>query len=420
MGELRDVIILGGGPAGSTAATLLARLGHDVVVLEREKFPRFHIGESLLPYSIDAFERLGLREELDRRFVTKLGGEVATACGSKRLKFYFRNGLKARHTSSYQVLRADFDKLLLDRAVAAGAEVREETAVAGLDLSGEQSIVRTRAADGTTGELRARFLLDASGRQTLVANHLKIKEPYPGLNKLSVFAHFEGVQRDLGEDAGHIRLVRGAHHWFWMIPVSESVTSIGLVMDSDRFKSFHDTPGEVLEKHLSAQPLMAGRMKDAQRVGPVHAQGDYSYRTRRLTGPNWALLGDAGGFIDPIFSTGVFLAIHSADLMAANVDRWLKDRRQGDRAIRRYERRMRRVLRLYLRFVHAWYREEFIEVFTNPVGKIKLTEAVNSVLSGNIGHDFAIWWRMQLFYLVVFAQRFVPLCPRVHQPVVTP
>jgi len=420
MNEIRDVIILGGGPAGSTAATLLARQGRDVVVLERDKFPRFHIGESLLPYSMEAFDRLGLREEMDRRFVAKMGGEVATACGSKRLKFYFRNGFKNQQPCSYQVMRADFDKMLLDTAAAAGAEIREETAVTSLDLSGEFVVVRSRSADGTERETRARFLLDGSGRQTLVANHLKLKEPYPGLNKFSVFAHFEGVQRDPGDDAGIIRLVRGAYHWFWLIPVSETITSIGLVMDSDRFKSFRQPPEKVLERHLGAQPLMKGRMKDASRLGPVHAQGDYSYRSSRLTGQNWALLGDAGGFIDPIFSTGVFLAIYSADLMATNVDQWLNDRRKGSRAIRRYERQMRQVMKLYLRFVHAWYREEFIEVFTNPVGKIKLAEAVNTVLSGNIGHDFAIWWRMQLFYLVVFAQRFVPLCSRVQQPVVSP
>lgn len=420
MSELHDVVIIGGGPAGSTAAILLARAGRRVLVVERDRFPRFKIGESLLPYSMEAFDRLGVRDELARRFIPKPGGEIATACGTKQLRFYFKDGFKSCQPGAYQVLRSDFDKLLLDRAAEAGAVVREETAVEGIDFNEDAVKLTLRPRGGPRETVSARFVLDCSGRNAVVASHFKLKQRYPHLDKFSLFAHYEGVQRDTGIDAGLIRLIRGAYHWFWMIPVSDTVTSIGLVMDAADFKRRKQSPEEVLETHLNAQPVMRDRMAGAKRVSPVHATGDYSYRNDRLTGDRWALAGDAAGFIDPIFSTGVFLAVLSGERTAEAIDQWLDNPSRGNRLLRKYEKEMRRVMKMYLRFVVAWYREEFIEVFTNPAGRIKLAEAINSVLAGNIGHDFSIWWRMQLFYLVVFVQRFFPLCPRVHQPIVQP
>lgn len=418
MGTLYDTAIIGGGPAGATAATLLAKTGRRVVVLEREKFPRFKIGESLLPYSMDAFDRLGIREELDRRFIPKPGGEIATACGTKKLRFYFKDGYRNRHPLTYQVLRSEFDKLLLDRAAESGAEVEEETKVEGVSFEEDRVRIFTQPKTGEPQTIEARFVLDASGRHAVVANHFKLKSAYPHLNKFSVFAHYRGVQREEGLDGGMIRLIRGAYHWFWMIPVSESVTSVGLVMDTAYFKQRKQSPEQVLESHLNAQPVMRERMKNAERLSPVHSMGEYSYRTERLVGERWALAGDAAGFIDPIFSTGVFLALLSGEQTAGAIDAWLDEPRRGNRLFASYEKQMRRVMKTYLRFVEAWYREEFIEVFTNPVPWLNLIGPINSVLAGNTRRDFSIWWRLELFYFVVFLQRFFPLCPRVHQPIV--
>src|SRR5678815_4262288 len=183
-----DVAIIGGGPAGSTAAILLARAGRRVVVIEREKFPRFRIGESLLPYSMVAFDRLGIREELEKTAFDKRGGEVATACGTRAVKFHFVNGFRLKHTRAYQVERATFDKLLLDRAREAGAEVREETAVAEVGLQDDGMRLRL-ASDG--GELRAKYVIDASGRNTVIGQQLGLKKSYDHLRKFSCFAHFE-------------------------------------------------------------------------------------------------------------------------------------------------------------------------------------------------------------------------------------
>jgi flavin-dependent dehydrogenase len=406
-----DVAIIGGGPAGSTAAILLAQAGRRVVVLEREKFPRFHIGESLLPYSMAAFDRLGVRAQLERTAIDKRGGEVATACGARAIKFHFANGFRLKHTRAYQVERAAFDKMLLDRAREAGAEVREATTVENAAFNDEQAILKT-----STGEIRARYVLDASGRSALLGQQLGLKRAYDHLRKFSCFAHYEGVQRDTGLDGGLTRLVRARHHWFWLIPIDETRTSIGVVMDAADFRAMKKTPEAALDWAIADSALMRERMRGARRITPVHAAGDYSYRNTHLTGPRWMLAGDAAGFIDPIFSTGVFLAIHSGEQCADALNTVLDAPRQQARLFARYERGLHRVMDKYLRFVTAWYRPEFIEVFTSPTQKLQLAAAVNAVLAGNLGRDFAIWWRMQIFYLVLFLQRHFPLCPRLAPP----
>ncbi len=402
-----DVAIIGGGPAGSTAGILLAQAGRRVVIVEREKFPRFHIGESLLPYSVATFDRLGVREELDRWAVDKRGAEIATACGSRVVKFLFENGFRLRHRRAYQVERAKFDQMLLDRARTAGAEVREQTAVERVEFASDAVTLHTSG-----GVLRARYVIDASGRNAVIGQQLDLKQPLPHLRKFSCFAHYEHVQRDCGIEAGLTRLVSAEGHWFWLIPLDDARTSVGVVMDVDAFKAAKQSPEETLDRVIDASPVMRERMRDARRRTPVHAIGDYSYRNARLTGPRWMLAGDAAGFIDPIFSTGVFLAIHSGEQCADALHAVLAKPSRESRLFARYERGLRRVMDKYLRFVTAWYQPEFIEVFTSPTQKFQLAPAVNAVLAGNLGNDFGIWWRMQLFYLIVFLQRHYPLCPR--------
>ncbi len=412
MTEPYDAAIIGGGPAGSTAAALLAMKGRRVVVFEREKFPRFHIGESLLPHSLRTFDRLGVREIMDARYLPKFGGEIATACGARALPFYFENGFRSQHTSSYQVERADFDKVLLDSAAAKGAEVCEQTTVENIGFDADGVTVGVRGADGAR-RVRARYLLDCSGRNTVVGQHFDLKARYAHLQKFSVFAHFENVQRDEGRQGTLTRLVRARKHWFWLIPLDERRTSVGVVMDSADFKALRRSPEEALAWAIEDSALMRERMRDAVRISPVHSAGDYSYRHTRLTGERWLLAGDAAGFIDPIFSTGVFIAIHSGEQCADLLDTALGDPRKRARLFQRYERKLNRLMDRYLRFVTAWYRDEFIDVFTNPTDKLQLAAAVNAVLAGNVGGSFAIWWRMQVFYLALFLQRFFPLCPRV-------
>ena len=407
MENLYDVAIIGGGPAGSTAATLLAQAGRRVVVLEREKFPRFHIGESLLPYSLDTFDRLGVRATLDAGAIIKHGGEIATACGTRIQRFYFKHGFQLRRHTAYQVERATFDQMLLDRARECGAEVREETAVEGVAF--DEDGVTLRCGSAT---VRARYVIDASGRQSVVGTHLGLKTTYEHLRKFSVYAHYEHAQRDEGIDGTLTRLVRARGHWFWLIPIDATRTSIGVVMDTADFRAMKKSPEAALDWAVGDSALMRERTRDAVRVSPVYSVGDYSYRNRQLTGPRWMLAGDAAGFIDPIFSTGVFLAIHSGEACADALDAVLTRPSRQPRLFRRYERGLHRLMDKYLRFVTAWYRPEFIEVFTSPTQRLQLAPAVNAVLAGNVEGGWPIWWRMQIFYLVLFLQRYLPLCPR--------
>jgi flavin-dependent dehydrogenase len=414
-GEIYDVAIIGGGPAGSTAGALLARAGRRVVVLEREKFPRFHIGESLLPFSMQAFTRLGLHEKFARAgFMEKFGGEMYGACGGDGVKFYFEDGFRSQTDRSYQVTRADFDKLLLDHAAESGAEVREETAVDKVEFTEEEVALTLSQRDGNGApkQIRSRYVIDASGRNSILGAKFKLKKNYEHLQKVSVFAHYDGMTRAEGRDGTLTRMVRAIDRWFWVIPLTPTRTSVGVVLDGAVFKKSGLSPEEFLEQAIEEQPILMQTMRQAERVTPVRSAADFSYRTTRMTGDRWMLAGDAAGFIDPVFSSGVFLAVlageQAADVLHEVLDRPAKRRK----LFARYERNVNKAMDVYLRFVDAWYSKEFIEVFLHPQNIFQIPPAVNAVLGGNAGTDFAIRWRMWIFYMLVRLQRYIPLCPR--------
>jgi len=413
-GDPFDVAIIGGGPAGSVAAALLARAGRRVIVLERDKFPRFHIGESLLPFSMQAFTRLGLHEKFARAgFMEKFGGEMYGACGDDGVKFYFEDGFRSQTDRSYQVTRAEFDKVLLDHAAESGAEVREETGVDKVDFSEDAAtLVISRKGNGGAEEIRARYVIDASGRNSILGAKFKLKKNYDHLQKVSVFAHYDGMIRAEGRDGTLTRMVRALDRWFWVIPLSATRTSVGVVLDGAVYKKSGLSAEEFLQQAIEEQPILMQQMRDAERVTPVRTAADFSYRSTQLTGDRWMLAGDAAGFIDPVFSSGVFLAVlageQAADALHEVLDRPAKRRK----LFARYERNINKAMDVYLRFVDAWYSKEFIEVFLHPQDLFQIPPAVNAVLGGNIGDSFAIKWRMALFYLLVRLQRWIPLCPR--------
>ena len=397
--ELYDVAIIGGGPAGSTAATILAHAGRRVIVLERETFP---------PFSTATFDRLGVREEMDRRFMPKYGGEIVAGCGSREARFYFKDGFRAQHERAYQVTRSEFDELLLKNSRASGAEVREGTAVQKISLGEDRVRLETSA-----GAIEARYLIDCSGRQTLLGQQLQLKKSYDHLQKFSIFAHYENVERPEGINGTLIRMVRAVDSWFWMIPLTPTRMSVGLVMDTAKFRALKLSPEEVLEKFLAEQPLVSERMKDSERVTPIYSAGDYSYRNTRLYGDRWLLAGDAAGFIDPVFSSGVYMAVMSGEKAADTLDEVLLHPERKRKLLKSYERSINSVMKLYLRFVNAWYSgKEFMEVFLNPTEILQLAPAVNALLAGNATQSFAVRWRMWLFYFFVAVQRYLPLSPR--------
>src|ERR1700745_2841626 len=302
-----DVAIIGGGPAGSTAAALLAHAGRRVIVFEREKFPRFHIGESLLPFSMKAFTRLGLHEKfLHAGFLKKYGGEIMGACSDTGTKFYFKDGYRSQTDHAYQVTRGDFDKMLLDHAADSGAEVHEQTLVEAVEFSND-GVDLTGRSNGSSESIRARYLVDASGRTSVLGRQFQIKKTYDHLQKLSIFAHYDGVWRAEGIDGTLTVLIRAIDRWFWLIPLTADRTSVGVVLDSETFRKSKLSADDFLDQSLAEQPTIAKRMTNARRVSNDYVEADFSYRRERFHGARWLLTGDAAGFIDPIFRSGVFL-----------------------------------------------------------------------------------------------------------------
>ena len=396
-----DVIVIGGGPAGSTAATLLARNGHSVVLLERDKFPRFQIGESLLPYNNDLFARLGLTDKMKTGdFVPKYGAEFVTGDGAIGYAFRFDRTLPSQYHQSFQVKRSEFDHLLLRNAADAGVEVREQTNVTRVDLADPD---RVRIETGAGDTLEARFLLDASGHGSLIGRGEAGRREIPSLRKIAFFAHYRGVQRSEGRNAGNTVIVVIKDAWFWLIPISTDITSVGLVVDRDHVASAKIDPEAMLAKTIAETPFVASRMQKAERITQVYARRDFSYETKRIAGSNFACIGDAAGFLDPIFSTGVFMAMKSADIATAAV---MERLRGGSmRPLRRYERRMKGALRKYFRFISHFYRREFLEVFLQPKPDFDLLPAIVGVLAGNIFESPHYRWKLALFFTLVRIQR---------------
>lgn len=393
---MRDVIVIGGGPAGSTAATLLAQQGLSVVLLERERFPRFQIGESLLPYNNDLFDRLGVTDQLlDGDFFPKYGAYFVTGDGAVGYTFRFDKRLSDPYRRSYQVKRAEFDHLLLKNAAKHGVDVREETPVTSVDLSNPDKVV-------VNGELEGRFVVDASGHGAVVGNRVGVKSDIESLKKIAFFAHYRNVPRAPGRNAGNTVIVVLRNAWFWLIPVNAEVMSVGLVVDREHYVRCGLDPEELLSRTIAESVWVAERMKNAERITEIYARKDFSFRMKNMVGTNYALIGDAAGFIDPIFSTGVFMAMKSADIAASAVADKL--RTGSMRLLNRYEREMSRGLDSYLRFIEHFYRREFLEVFMQPSERWGVLNAIVGVLAGDIFQTRNNRLKLAVFFALVKLQ----------------
>jgi flavin-dependent dehydrogenase len=409
MAEFFDIVIVGGGPGGSTAGTLLAKHGWNVAIFEKEKFPRFKIGESLLPASLRTFERMGVKEKIDQAdVIVKYGGKIVSACGTRSNRFLFSDVFRCKYPTAYQVERSMFDKLLLDHAAESGCRVFQGAQVT--DAAFDADGVTIHTADR---RFRARYLVDCSGRNSLIGSRFKLRQNYPHLRKFSLFAHFEGVDREPGIDGTLTKMVRGKDRWIWIIPITAKKTSIGVVLDAQTFKRMKLEPEAAYHQIIQENPQVTKQLLEAHRVTEVHATGDFSFRNKRFTGERWVLAGDAAGFIDPVWSSGVFIAILSGEKAADMLDRVLRKPELRTAEFARYERHLGRVLDLYLKFVTAWYTQEFAEVFFHPKQFLQLVPAVNSVLAGSEKQLPEVRWRLWIFNFLVFLQkRFAMIAPR--------
>ncbi|MEN5116423.1 NAD(P)/FAD-dependent oxidoreductase [Luteimonas sp. TWI662] len=413
-----DVVIIGGGPAGSTAAALLARAGHQVIVLEKDTHPRFHIGESLLPMNMPILEELGVLDQVRAIGVHKAGADFPLPGHARSHVFRFTRALTPGHDAAVHVRRDQFDQLLFEHARTCGADMRERTRAVhvAFGANGRPERVDTINADGRTLQLRPRYLIDASGRDTVVAAQRRIKRKNPVHQSAALFSHFRGVVRQPGIDAGNITIARFEHGWFWLIPLPDDVMSVGAVCFPQYLRQRSADGGRIdnetlLMRTLEANPTVRARMHGAQRIAPVHATGNYSYAATRMAGPGWILIGDAYAFVDPIFSSGVFLAMDSARQAAALVDASLRAPAREARLQRAMQARLDRGLRHFTWFIYRFNTPVMQRLFSAPRNDLQLEQAVISMLAGDVFDNAAVRWRLYVFRMI-YALNAIAIAPQ--------
>lgn len=412
-----DVAIIGGGPAGSAAARRLATKGHRVGLFERQTFPRFHIGESLLPASNRVFEVLGIGERVRaERFVEKQGASFVTEDGALSAYIDFTDCSKVEAPLTYQVPRDRFDHLLLEAAREAGTSVHTGCRVKDVEWRREGVVLGVVSEDGGERQVSARAVLDASGQSGFLAKRLALRRIDPELRNVAAYAHFRGVPRPEGPRAGDIRIVsRFDLGWIWVIPLPDGLTSIGAVMSRrHRAERGEKRAEDLLDAVLAETPVLARDLASARRVGPARFEADFSYAPSAYAGDRWLLAGDAGSFLDPVFSTGVLLALESGIEAAEALEEGLRRGDLSAAALAAYDRRQRRRYRHFRRFVRAFYDPDFRDIFFHPTNRFGLLDAVVSALAGNWRPGLRGRLLLGAFFSLASLQRRFTLVPRSH------
>jgi len=397
-----DVLVIGGGPAGSTIAALLAQQGRDVLLLEKSHHPRFHIGESLLPLNLELFERLGVAEEVKAIGMPKYGVEFVSPWHDKPSMLDFADAWDKAYPSAYHVRRAEFDQILFRNAVRRGARAMEGGRVTQVDFRPGGADVSVRQEDEEERTWRTRFVVDASGRDTFLASRLGFKQRDTKHNSAAIFGHFSGVTRLPGKLEGNISIFWFDHGWFWVIPLTDGATSVGAVCWPYYMKSRKTEPRQFLLDTIALCPALAERLRNASLISPVTATGNYSYSATRAVGAQYIMLGDAFAFIDPIFSSGVFLAMHSAFVGADTVATCLDQPQRAPSALQAYDASVHRGTGAFTWFIHRGTSPILRHLFMNASNRFRMQEALLSILAGDIFRGTPVGSRLLAFKCVYY------------------
>jgi flavin-dependent dehydrogenase len=323
-----DVVVIGGGPAGSTVSTLIAQQGPKVTLFERETFPRFHIGESLIPETYWVLERLNMLPKLKASpFTQKHSVQFVNSQGRESAPFYFWDNKPHECSQTWQVVRSEFDQMMLDNAREHGVEVHEGVRVHEVIFEDGRAVgVTVRGAGGSFRDVRAKVVVDASGQNGLLMNRLNLRVWDPILNKGAIWTYWKGAYRDTGRDAGATLVIQNGNRqgWFWYIPLHDDVTSIGVVAPFDYLFKGRGPYADTYDDEVQTTPGVRERVASATRATGIFATKDYSYRSKQVAGDGWVLVGDAFGFLDPLYSSGVLLALKSGQLAADAIVEGLK------------------------------------------------------------------------------------------------
>lgn len=411
-----DFAVAGGGPAGSSAAISLRQRGHSVVLFERETFPRFHIGESLLSTANDAFAALGVAKQIEAAsFPAKWGARLYTHDGQNGRYVDFTCVREVTRPQTYQVCREEFDRILLERAREVGVDVREACNVITCEFAPDAAVLEVASRrDAATRRLHVRALVDATGRGGLLARKFNLRTEEPLLANIAIYSHYTKIPRLEGPRPDDIRLIaRNDAGWFWLIPISKELTSVGVVLPKALYRRLaNGSPEETLNDTIADTPIVAELMREARREWPVRVEKDFSYSASAYAGDRWILAGDAGSFLDPVFSTGVSIAMESGIEAAAELHRALQRNDFSAASFAAFSRRQRKRFETFRRFVVGFYTPQFRDVFFSPEPPTLIFRSVATMLAGK--WNASLWTRFlnQLFFGMIAIQKHFKIAHR--------